>query len=143
MRALWLAALALLVAVSMPLGAASRHPSHTDGKRVVFAERQRQAVRDFYNAQMKAGTCPIGFVKHDEGCQAPSNPRRWEIGKPLPGAVVRFDLPPALVAKLGKPPAGHRYVRVGPDILLVSNRTRLVVDGIRDLGRSHTEVSRF
>jgi hypothetical protein len=57
------------------------------------------------------------------------------VGKPLPPGVVRFEVPPALVARLGKPPAGHRYVRVGADILLVSNRTKLVTDAVLDLGR--------
>ena len=139
----WLAAFISLLVVSGSAGAANKHASSLAGTHAAFAERQRVVVRDFYNAQIRAGACPIGFVKHEDGCQAPAHPRRWEVGKPLPGAVIRFDLPPALVAKLGKPPAGHRYVRMGPDILLVSNKTKLVADGIKDLGRLHAEVSRY
>ena len=101
----------------------------------VLSERHWTVVREYYNEQMRAGICPIGFAKKEEGCKAPSEPRRWAVGKPLPSNAVRFDVPPALAAKLGKPPSGHRYVRVGPDILLVSNRTKLVADGILDLGR--------
>ncbi len=100
-----------------------------------FGEKHWTAVRDFYNEQMRAGVCPIGFAKKDDGCQPPQHARAWEKGKPLPANAIRFYLPPALVAKLGKAPAGHRYVRVVADILLVSNRTKLVVDAIEDLGR--------
>lgn len=100
-----------------------------------FTERHWSTVRDFYNAQMRAGTCPIGFTRKEEGCEAPRRARKWAVGKPLPQDTIRFDLPHALAEKLGKPPAGHRYLRLGPDLLLVSNRTKLVVDAIEDLGR--------
>lgn len=100
-----------------------------------FSEKHWSAVRDFYNEQMRAGHCPIGFAKKPDGCEAPAHARKWEVDEPLPSKAIRFDLPPALVAKLGKPPAGHRYVRVGPDILLVSNRTKLVTDAVLDFGR--------
>jgi hypothetical protein len=108
-----------------------------------FADRHWSTVRDFYNAQMRTGVCPIGFVKKEDGCETPSSGRKWAVGKPLPSSLIRFDLPPALVQKLGKPPASHRYVRVGPDILLVSNKSKLVVDGITDLGRRPSQVSRY
>jgi Ni/Co efflux regulator RcnB len=101
----------------------------------VLGERQWTAVREYYNDQLRAGICPIGFAKKDDGCVPPRQARKWAVGKPLPSDAVRFDVPPALAAKLGKPPAGHRYVRVGADILLVSNRTKLVADGVLDLGR--------
>ena len=100
-----------------------------------FGERHWSAVRDYYNEQMRAGICPIGFAKKEDGCVAPAHTRKWAVGKPLPSSAIRFDLPAALTGKLGKPPAGHRYVRIGPDILLVSNKTKLVTEGITDLGR--------
>lgn len=100
-----------------------------------FGERHWNVVREFYNGQMRAGTCPIGFAKKEDGCEPPRGPRKWAVGKAIPPGAIRFDLPHALAEKLGKPPAGHRYVRVGPDILLVSNRTKLVVGAIEDLGR--------
>jgi Ni/Co efflux regulator RcnB len=36
---------------------------------------------------------------------------------------------------LGYPPAGHRYVRVAADILLIAVGTGMVVDAIEDIGR--------
>jgi len=35
----------------------------------------------------------------------------------------------------GAPPAGHRYVRVAADILLIAVGTAMVVDAIEDLGK--------
>jgi Ni/Co efflux regulator RcnB len=37
--------------------------------------------------------------------------------------------------KLGVPPAGHKYVRVAADILMIAVGTGLVVSAIEDLGR--------
>ena len=49
--------------------------------------------------------------------------------------VIFHDLPPALVVELGRPPAGHRFVRVASDILLIAVGTGMVIDAIEDLGR--------
>jgi Ni/Co efflux regulator RcnB len=48
---------------------------------------------------------------------------------------VYYDLPPALVVKIGLPPSGYRYVRVAGDILMIAVGTGLVVSAIEDLGR--------
>ncbi|MDR2856962.1 MAG: RcnB family protein [Novosphingobium sp.] len=58
--------------------------------------------------------------------------RRWHIGLFLPSLFLSpshfynryFDL------GLGAPPAGYRWVRYGPDLLLVHVRTRRIVDVI-------------
>lgn len=129
-------ALLLGLALALASGAAlaAKAPA-LDKHAQFFGDRHETIVRDFYNAQIRAGTCPIGFAKKDDGCEPPRHLRSWEVGKPLPANAIRFDLPAVLVAKLGKPPSGYRYVRVVGDILLVSNRTKLVVDGILNLGR--------
>ena len=57
------------------------------------------------------------------------------MGQPLPVGVVYYDLPPTLSVQLGVPPAGHRFVRVAADILLIAIGTGMVVDAIEDLGR--------
>jgi len=133
-RALAIAVAGLLACGDAP---AEKHqaPSAKVKQASFFAERHWTAVREYYNEQIRAGNCPLGFVKRDDGCAPPDHGRKWEIGKPLPRDAVRFDVPAALVAKLGKPPAGHRFVRVAADVLLVSNKTGMVVDGVLDLGR--------
>jgi Ni/Co efflux regulator RcnB len=128
-------ALLLGVVIALASSAAAAKVAQQERYAQFFGERHWSTVRDFYNEQMRAGNCPIGFKRLDDGCKPPRHLRTWDIGKPLPPNAIRFDLPPALVAKLGKPPSGHRYVRVAEDILLVSNRSKLVVDGILNLGR--------
>ncbi len=62
--------------------------------------------------------------------------RKWRIGQPLPRDVVIYEIPRALVVKIGVPPEGYRYVRVATDVLLIAAGTKMVVDAIRDLGRN-------
>ncbi|MFB3080192.1 MAG: hypothetical protein ACE1Y1_00255, partial [Nitrosomonadaceae bacterium] len=59
--------------------------------------------------------------------------KKWRRGYPLSQGVVFHDLSPRMVIELGMPPAGHRYVRVAQDILLIATGTSLVVDAVYDL----------
>ncbi|HSQ05299.1 MAG TPA: RcnB family protein [Burkholderiales bacterium] len=99
-----------------------------------FSDRHSVIVRDYYGAQFTAGRCPPGLAKKHNGCMPPGQAKKWAIGRPLPRDVVYYDLPPALVVDLGRPPAGYRYVRVAADILLIAIGTGMVVDAIQDLG---------
>ena len=65
----------------------------------------------------------------------PGQAKKWRVGSPLPRNVVIYEVPPALIVKIGAPPAGYKYVRVAADILLIAAGTRMVVDAITDLGR--------
>ena len=57
------------------------------------------------------------------------------------GHSRRADRPQLEVADVfrryghGLPPAGHRYVRVANDILLIAAGTGMVIDAIEDLGK--------
>ncbi|MFZ9438826.1 MAG: RcnB family protein [Hylemonella sp.] len=42
---------------------------------------------------------------------------------------------PAVRVRLGPPPAGHEFIRVATDILLIAIGTGMVIDAIEDLGR--------
>ena len=100
-----------------------------------FGDEQRTVVRNYFSEQYRAGRCPPGLAKKNNGCMPPGQARKWAVGQPLPREVVYYSLPPAIVVQLGVPPAGHRYVRVASDILLIALGTRMVVDGIQNLGR--------
>lgn len=99
-----------------------------------FGDRQREAVRGFYATRVQAGRCPPGLAKKANGCLPPGQAKRWVLGQALPHDVVRYPLPAELRRRLGTPPAGHEYVRVAGDILLLAIGTSLVVDAIEDLG---------
>lgn len=100
-----------------------------------FGDQQRAIVRDYYDKQFRAGRCPPGLAKKNNGCMPPGQAKKWAVGQPLPSDVVYYPLPQSLLIELGAPPAGHNYVRVGSDILLMALATNLIVDAIPGLGR--------
>ena len=92
-------------------------------------------VREYYGKQYRAGHCPPGLAKKNNGCLPPGQAKRWAMGQPLPRDVVYYPVPRSVMLQLGIPPSGHKYVRVAADILLIAVGTGLVVDAVQDLGR--------
>ncbi|HEY9447187.1 MAG TPA: hypothetical protein VIQ62_08955 [Burkholderiales bacterium] len=115
-------------------GDRARGGEHRGSKGGHFGDRQAVVVREFYGRELHSGHCPPGLAKKRNGCLPPGQARKWHMGQPLPRGVVYYDLPPALVIQLGRPPAGHKYVRVAADILLIAVGSSMVVDAIQDLG---------
>jgi Ni/Co efflux regulator RcnB len=99
-----------------------------------FVPQQRVVVQNYYGKQFKAGHCPPGLAKKNNGCLPPGQSKKYAIGQPLPRDVVFYPVPSSVVVQLGAPPAGHKYVRVATDILLIAVGTSMVVDAIQDLG---------
>jgi Ni/Co efflux regulator RcnB len=101
-----------------------------------FDERHRTVTHQYYDARFaQSKKCPPGLARKNNGCLPPGQAKKWQVGKPLPRDVVFHAVPGPLVAQLGQPPAGHRYVRVASDILLIAVGSRMVIDGLQDLGK--------
>lgn len=100
-----------------------------------FGDRQRVVVQEYYGKQYSAGRCPPGLAKKNNGCMPPGQAKKWAVGQPLPRDVVYYPVPQSVVVQLGIPPAGHKYVRVAGDILLIAVGTSMIVDAMQDLGR--------
>jgi Ni/Co efflux regulator RcnB len=100
-----------------------------------FSDRHRVVVHEYYGQAFRTGHCPPGLAKKNNGCMPPGQAKKWRIGQPLPRDVVYYPLPQDLMVRIGPPPAGHEYVRVAGDILLITVGTTMVVDALRDLGR--------
>lgn len=100
-----------------------------------FGDRQRSEVQSYYRTQSRGGHCPPGLAKKNNGCMPPGQARKWSMGQPLPRDVQTYPLEPQVRVRLGVPPAGHEFVRVAGDILLIAAGTGMVVDAIQDLGR--------
>ena len=100
-----------------------------------FNDGQRRHAHQWYGEQYRAGHCPPGLAKKNNGCMPPGQAKKWRVGQRLPAGVVYYPVPQPVVVQLGLPPAGYRYVRVANDILLMAIGTRMVVDAITDLGR--------
>lgn len=98
-----------------------------------FVPQQRVVVQNYYGQQFKAGKCPPGLAKKNNGCLPPGQAKKYAIGQPLPRDVVFYPVPSSVIVQLGAPPAGHKYVRVATDILLIAIGSSMVVDAIQDL----------
>jgi hypothetical protein len=105
------------------------------GGKKYFDDDKRSEVRHYYEEEHRGGHCPPGLAKKHNGCMPPGQAKKWRVGRPLPRDIVVYELPPALVVKIGVPPAGYKYVRVAADILMIAVGTRIVADAITDLGR--------
>jgi hypothetical protein len=103
---------------------------------MVVPERDRNAVYTYYREEVAAGRCPAGLVKKNNVCGASAPAKQaWKMDQPLPDGVAGEALPAALIAKLSPSPAGHQYLRVDNDILIVSLGTRSVAALVADLSR--------
>lgn len=100
-----------------------------------FDDGNRRIVNDYYGGQFRAGHCPPGLAKKNNGCLPPGQAKKWAMGRPLPRDVQYYDLPHDLLVRLPAPPPNHRYVRVASDILMIAVGTSMVVDSIQDIGR--------
>jgi Ni/Co efflux regulator RcnB len=101
-----------------------------------FNERDRQVATVYYGERTSGGkSCPPGLAKKNNGCMPPGQAKKYQVGQPLPSAVVVYPVPNAVLVQLPPPPSGHKYVRVAADILLIAVGTSMVVDAITDLTR--------
>ena len=116
-------------------GSRDDRDSRSDGRRAHFEDRHQVVVREYYTENYRGGRCPPGLAKKRNGCMPPGQAKKWKVGRPLPREVVYYEVPRPLVLQIGPPPSGHRYVRVGGDILMLAIGTGMVVDAIQNLGR--------
>jgi Ni/Co efflux regulator RcnB len=100
-----------------------------------FQDSQRMAAREYYEPRFRAGNCPPGLAKKNNGCLPPGQAKKWRKGYQLPSDVVYYPVPNDISIRLGVPPSGYKYVRVAADILLIAVGTGMVVDAIEDLSR--------
>ena len=100
-----------------------------------FGSDDRRVVRDYYGTQARAGHCPPGLAKKQNGCLPPGQAKKWRKGQPLGRDIEYFDLPQDLMLRLPPPPPNHRYVQVAGDILMIAIGSGMVVDAIEDILR--------
>lgn len=100
-----------------------------------FPDADRRAIHDYYGKVAQSGKCPPGLAKKNNGCLPPGQAKKWAIGKPLPRDMIFFPIPPDLLGRISPPPTGHRYVRVGSDVLMIKTTTGLVAAAIENLAR--------
>jgi hypothetical protein len=63
----------------------------------------------------------------------PGQLKKWQRGQALPGDLRYNELPPDIYRRLAPLPAGHRYVTIAGDVLIIATATRMVIDAVEDL----------
>jgi hypothetical protein len=121
---------------AVPLGP-SKESSPLPTLSMVVPQRDRDAAFAYYRDEAAAGRCPAPLLRQGKACNAPAAPtaRAWKLDQPLPEGVKAEAPPPGLIAKLSPSPAGHQYLRVDTDILIVGLGTRNVAALVVDLSR--------
>jgi hypothetical protein len=100
-------------------------------KVVIFADRERDAVRGYWIETHGRGNCPPGLAKKRNGCLPPGQAKkRYVVGRRLPAAMVVQPVPQMIITRLQPVPAGYEYVMLDGDLLKLALGTRLVVDAI-------------
>lgn len=104
---------------------------------MVVSQRDRDAAFAYYRDEIAAGRCPAPLVRKDKVCSAPAAlaAKPWRLDQPLPDGLKADAPPPGLIAKLSPSPAGHQYMRVDTDIVIVGVGTRNVAALVVDLSR--------
>lgn len=104
---------------------------------MVVPQRDRDAAYAYYRDEAAAGRCPAPMVRKDKVCGAPATAptKAWRLDQPLPDGVKADAPPPGLIAKLSPSPAGHQYMRVDTDIIIIGIGTRNVAALVVDLSR--------
>jgi Ni/Co efflux regulator RcnB len=86
-----------------------------------------------------ARNCPPGLAKKDNGCRPPGLAKRDDdhrhrlaVGSRIPPGAV-YTVPQPVLTTLPPPPVGYRYAVVNQQLVLVSERSDIVVEIIRSL----------
>jgi len=100
------------------------------GQHVYFTGDRIASVRQYYTAHPRAGGCPPGLAKKNNGCLPPGQAKKWRRGERLPAGLEYYDAPGDLMAVLGGVPAGRRVIRVDEDLLLINIATGMVLEAL-------------
>ena len=104
------------------------HDRHYD-VRVVFSDRDRSLIRDYYRTSYRP--LPPGLAK--QGKIPPGHAKKLIRNAPVPHDYRWNSIPSALEDRLSRLPDGYVRITVGADIAIMNVRTRVVVDLLEDI----------
>lgn len=97
--------------------------------RVVFSDRDRAIIQDYYRAHYRS--LPPGLAK--KGKIPPGHAARLRRHQGVPHGVTWDYLPADVERRLDRLPDGYARVVIGADIAILHTRTRVVLDLIEDI----------
>lgn len=99
--------------------------------KVVFNDTDRRAIRRHYGKKRKYKRLPPGLAKKNK--LPPGLQKRLYAGESLPPGLQGRGLPDELEDVLSPLPKGYIRLKVGGDIMIMNEETRVVVDIVRDI----------
>jgi Ni/Co efflux regulator RcnB len=102
---------------------------------VAFNDHDRKKIKNYYKHSRKAKKSkkmPPGLAKREK--LPPGLQKHIEKHGQLPPGLHKRSLPVDLERELSPLPKGYVRVKVGGDVVLVDEKTRVVVDVIWDVG---------
>ncbi|MCL5061388.1 MAG: hypothetical protein M1449_13570 [Candidatus Thermoplasmatota archaeon] len=124
----------LAVAALAGLSGCETHPYYGDVRmhdrdydvRVVFSDRDRPIIRDYYRGYYRS--LPPGLAK--QGKIPPGHAFRMQRHQAIPPGVTWDHLPADVERRLSRLPDGYVRVVIGADVAILHTRTRVVLDVI-------------
>lgn len=100
---------------------------------VAFGDHDRRAIHDYYaNKGTKQKGLPPGLARKRK---LPAGlKKQLEKNGKLPPGLSKRHLPSELEERLSRLPKGYVRLKVGGDIVLMNEKTEVIVDIIHDLG---------
>jgi len=98
---------------------------------IVFSDNDRGKIRNYYKNIKKTKTMPPGLAKKQE--LPPGLQKHIARYGELPPGLEGRRLPLDLEGGLSRLPAGYVRLRVGGDVVLMNEKTRVVLDVIWDV----------
>ena len=98
---------------------------------VVFSDSDRGKIRHYYRNAKKGKKMPPGLAKKQE--LPPGLQKHIEKNEKLPPGLEGRKLPQDLEGTLPHLPAGFVRIQVGGDIVLLNEKTKVVLDVIWDV----------
>jgi len=102
---------------------------------IVFSDSDRFKIREHYKKTGKSKKVPPGLAKRDK--LPPGLQKHIEKNGKLPPGLEGRRLAPGLERTLSRLPAGFVRLRVGGDVVLLNEKTRVVLDVIWDVKQQH------
>lgn len=98
---------------------------------VVFGDQDREKIRRYYGERKKGKGLPPGLAKKEE--LPPGLQKHIKKYGELPPGLEGKRLPRKLSRTLSRLPDGYVRLKVGTDVVLMNEKTRVVLDVIWDV----------
>ncbi|MFC1844136.1 hypothetical protein ACFLZ5_05040 [Thermodesulfobacteriota bacterium] len=98
---------------------------------IVFSDTDRARIREHYRKTGKSKTMPPGLAKKNK--LPPGLQKHIDKNGKLPPGLEGRRLSPGLERSLSRLPSGFVRLQVGGDIVLLNEKTRVVLDVIWDV----------